>query len=150
MKIYTGSDHAGFELKKQLKKYLTDIGYSVEDLGSFEYNKKDDYPEFGHRVAKAVSDSGGKATGVLFCGSAEGMCIVANKVKGIRAVAVTDEILAKKSREHNNSNVLCLSGWYLKPTKAKRILKTWLETKFSRAKRHHRRVNQIKKIEKNE
>jgi len=152
--IYVGADHAGFYLKEKMVDYLKKLGYIVDDFGNWEYDKNDDYPDFGYKVAKAVSEK--KSRGVLFCGSAEGVCIVANKVKGIRAVSVWDKKIAKLSRTHNDANVLCLSGGEIKgkvpglglsEKKAKEIIKVWLETKFSGAKRHVRRLNKIKKIE---
>ncbi len=141
--IYVGADHAGFALKEKMKVFLKKLNYKVVDKGNLVYDKNDDYPDFALKVAKAV----GKNKGILFCGSAEGMCIAANKVKGIRAVAVGNINLAKKTRTHNDANILCLSGWYIKPDLAKKIIKTWLGTRFSKAKRHVRRLNKIKKIE---
>ena len=152
--IYIGADHAGFHLKEKMVKYLGKLGYNVRDMGNWVYDKNDDYPDYGYKVAKAVSEKKGK--GILFCGSAEGICIAANKVKGVRAVPVWDKKTAKLSREHNDANVLCLSGGKtrkkipglgLSEEKAKEIIKVWLGAKFSGAKRHIRRLNKIKKIE---
>lgn len=144
MKIYIGADHAGFKLKEKLKKELSKR-HKVVDVGAKTLNPKDDYPVFAYRVAKNVSK--GKSFGILCCGSAEGMCIAANKVKKIRAIAAFSEKIAKLSREHNNANVLCLSGWQLSFNKAKKLVNLWLKTSFSKAPRHKRRINQIKKIE---
>ncbi len=145
MKIYIGSDHAGFKLKEKLKPFL--IKYKVQDLGNLIYNKNDDYPVYGLKVAKAVSKNK-NSIGILVCGSGQGVAIAANKVKGIRAAVaenVRDAFLAKND---DNVNVICLPGRYTKLILAKKIINKFLETKFSKAKRFTRRVNEIKKIEK--
>ncbi len=146
--VYIGADHAGFKLKEEMKKYLKKEGYAVVDKGNTKLDPKDDYPDYGYKTAKAVSQSKGDAKGILFCGSAQGICIVANKVKGIRAVAVVNERDAKATREHNDANVLCLSGWNMKPAKAKKIIKAWLNAEFTGEERHVRRIKKIEKIEK--
>lgn len=143
--IYIGSDHAGFRLKKVVIEYLKDAGYEVEDLGKKKYEQTDDYPDYAFRVARKVSQTNSK--GILLCGSSHGMCIVANKVRGIRAVAVATVRDARKTRQHNDANVLCLSGWHVSEKKAKKIIGVWLITSFSNAPRHRRRVNKIKRIE---
>ena len=143
MKVIIGADHAGFKLKESIKKHLKKLGYKVEDVGAKKYVKTDDYPIYAKKAAKKV---GKKNKAILFCGSAEGICIAANKVKGIRGVAVWSLANAKLSRQHNDANVLCLSGWQLPLTKAKKIIKTWLETEFSGETRHARRIKQIEKI----
>ena len=152
--IYLGSDHAGFELKEAIEQYLKEKGYKIKDFGAHSFDKDDDYPDFGYPVARAVADSDGKSKGILFCGSAEGICIVANKVKGVRAVAVWTPTNAKMSREHNDANVLCLSGGKtlspipgLSTDEAKKIIDGWLKTPFSSEERHKRRIEKIGKIE---
>ena len=154
MKIYLASDHAGFELKEAIKPYLQEKGYDVEDVGAHTIDKDDDYPDYGYPAAKAVAESSGEAKGILFCGAAEGICIVANKVKGIRAVAVWSEINARLSREDNDANVLCLSGGGkldpipgLSVDEAKKIIDIWLSTDFSGEERHKRRIEKISKLE---
>lgn len=154
MKIFLASDHAGFDLKESIKPYLKEKGYEVEDMGAHTLDKNDDYPDYGYPAAKAVADSNGAAKGIFFCGAAEGICIVANKVKGIRAVAVWSEINARLSREDNDANVLCLSGGQklnpipsLSVDEAKKIIDVWLNTEFSGAERHIRRIEKIKKLE---
>ena len=146
--VYVGADHAGFKLKERMKKFLQKLGYRVVDLGNKKLEPKDDYPDYGYKVAKAVAKTGNK--GILFCGSSEGVCIVANKIKRIRAVPVMNVKVAKKSREDDDANILCLSGWFAKPEKAKKIIKTWLKTEFSGAKRHVRRIGKIGEIERKE
>ena len=144
--VYLGADHAGFKLKEQIKKYFQTQKIKFIDLGNFELDKNDDYPEFGFKVANAVAKNT-QNRGILICGSSFGVCIVANKVKGIRAVSVCSIKDAKLSREHNDANVLCLSGWDLNLEIAKKIVNIWLKTKFSKARRHLRRLAMIKKYE---
>jgi ribose 5-phosphate isomerase B len=143
--VYIGADHAGFKLKQELKRFVAQQGYKVMDVGAFELDPKDDYPKYAYKAAKAVAQ--GKGLGILVCGSAEGICIAANKVKGIRAVPVWTLRNARLSREHNDANILCLSGWELSLPSAKKIVKVWLETEFSGAERHKRRIEEIKRIE---
>ncbi len=143
MKIIVGADHAGFKLKESIKKYLKTLGYAVEDVGAKRLVKTDDYPVYAKKAARKV---GKNNKAILFCGSAEGICIAANKVKGIRAVAVWTLTNAKLSRKHNDANVLCLSGWQVPVAKAKKIVKTWLATPFSGEQRHLRRIKQIEKL----
>ena len=143
MTIYLSADHAGFKLKEQIKKYL-EKKYNVSDLGAFKFEKTDDYPDFAAKVAKKVSVGG---MGILFCGSSHGVCIAANKIRGARAVAVSNIRDAKLTREHNDANVLCLSGWNLKLDAAKKIIDAWLKTEFSGEERHARRVGKIKQLE---
>jgi RpiB/LacA/LacB family sugar-phosphate isomerase len=155
MKIFIGADHAGFKLKQALKRWLEDEGHECVDVGNAELDMNDDYPEYGYRVASSVAlDLDGR--GIIVCGSAAGVCIVANKVKGIRAVAAQSVREAKLTREHNDANVLCLAGGGivkggrglgLSLVLAKKITAAWLNEPFSRAGRHHRRVNQIRAIE---
>lgn len=151
--IYLGSDHAGFELKEKLKDFLKKK-YRVRDLGPWEYVKTDDYPDYAVPVAKLTVKTGGK--GILVCGSAEGICIAANKVKGARAVPVWSTTNAKLSRRHNDANILCLAGGKtvqkthglgITFAQAKKIVNTWLKTPFSGAERHLRRIKKIHKYE---
>ena len=142
--IITGCDHAGFQLKESTKKYLTELGYKYEDMGSFT-NKSSDYPKTAFKVAAKVSEINGK--GILLCGTGIGESIVSNKVKGVRAANCFNEYTAQMSREHNNSNILCLGARMLSEELARRIIKVWLETEFSSEARHKRRVKQISDIE---
>ncbi len=144
MTVNIGADHAGFALKEHLKKFLQKKKYDVKDMGAHKLIKTDDYPDYAAKVAKAVQ-KGGK--GILACGSAEGVCIAANKFKGIRAVAVWTVQNAKLSRQHNDANILCLSGWQLSKKNAEKIALTWLKTPFSGEKRHVRRIQKIKRLE---
>ncbi len=143
--IYIGGDHAGFKLKERVKAYFKKKGIKFKDEGNVVLDVSDDYPDFGYKVAKKVK---GNKKGILFCGSSFGVCIVANKVKGIRAVSVSNEREAELSRLHNDANILCLPGWGMSFGKAKRIIDVWLKTEFSNEDRHVRRLNKIKKIDK--
>jgi ribose 5-phosphate isomerase B len=144
--IYLGADHAGFELKEYIKLHLLKSGHTVYDLGARVLDKHDDYPDFAYRVADGVSDNP-ESFGILCCGSAQGMCIAANKHKGIRAVSVNNVREAKITRSHNNSNVLCLAGWYISKQKAIAIIDAWLTTPFSQHVRHVRRLKKIANME---
>ncbi len=151
MKIYIGTDHAGFELKEELKKFLEDLGCEVEDKGAYEFNREDDYPDFILPVVKAVAEDIARdldSRGIVIGGSGQGEAIVANKVKNIRAAVVYDEYSARMSREHNDANIVSLGTRTLSADKAKRLVKLWLETPFSNEERHKRRIEKIKTIEK--
>jgi len=143
--VYIGADHAGFELKQSLKNFLVKKGYSVKDLGAKTYKKEDDYPKYASLVAKAISKSNAK--GILVCGSAQGMCITANKFKRVRAVVPHTLSEAKLTRQHNNANILCLSGWNLSTHEAFKLTEVWLKTEFSSEPRHARRLKEIEKLE---
>ncbi len=140
-KIFIGSDHAGYELKENIKNYLLNEGLSFEDVGALSYNSTDDYPDYAALVAKKVIENNG--LGILICNSGVGMCITANKIKGIRAVNAYNEEIAEKSKLHNNANVLCLGQAYVSESLAKKIIKKWLETDFIQEERHQRRINKI-------
>lgn len=144
--IYIGADHGGFELKKKVKTWLEEWGYDYQDIGNRIYDIEDDYPKYAIEVAKRVAEDE-KNRGILICRSAVGMVIAANKIKGIRAAAVYDEKTARLCREHNDANIIGLSGDRLSDFQAKKILKIFLETEFSDEARHKRRVEQIGEIE---
>ena len=144
--VYIGADHAGWAMKEELEVFLKQNGYEVEDMGNEQLVETDDYPDFGHAVAKRVVTDD-NAVGVLLCGSAQGICIVANKVKGVRAVTGFDEEEAVATRTDDDSNVLCLPARFLTVEKAKTILGAWLEAPFSGAERHQRRLEKLKRIE---
>src|SRR3989339_1180685 len=104
MKIYLGADHNGFAIKEYIQDYLEAKGYKVEDLGNVKLNPRDDYPDYAKAVAKKVQKNQ-DALGILFCGSGQGMCITANKFKGVRATLAWSAGVAKKSRHDDNSNI---------------------------------------------
>ena len=146
MRIFIGSDHAGFDLKNSICEFLRREGYDVEDVGPPIYDHDDDYPDYALKVCMKVLKS--KGMGILICGSGHGMDIAANKVKGIYASVCWNEESAIVAKEHDNINVLCLGGRFVRPNAAKRIVRVWLEKPFSREARHSRRLRKIKKIEK--
>ncbi len=146
MKIFLGTDHGGFELKEAIKAYLIEAGLDVEDLGNTEMDPEDDYVDFAKAVAEEVAKNEDDR-GLLFCRSAAGMVMAANKVDNIRAVAAFDEKSAKHSREHNNANVLALSGDWLDADKAQKMVDSWLKEPFSHEERHRRRVHKISELE---
>ena len=144
-KIYLGSDHAGFWLKEKLKVWLREKEISFVDVGNKKLDPKDDYPDFAISVARKAAKE--KTVGILLCGSAQGMCIAANKIKGVRAVVPFSVKEAELARKHTMANIICLSGWYFNPFKAKKLVWTFLRTPFSKDERHIRRVEKIKKLE---
>lgn len=143
--VYIGADHAGFRLKQQLLAYLRQLKFRVVDLGAKKLIPGDDYPDYAFAVAREVGR--GRGIGVLVCGSAQGVCIAANKVRRIRAVAAATVRDVKLSREHNDANVLCLSGWSTPLPRARQLLRAFLNTPFSGAPRHIRRIKKISKLE---
>ncbi|MFL5342020.1 MAG: ribose 5-phosphate isomerase B [Gemmataceae bacterium] len=144
MKIILGCDHRGFAAKQRLLKLLPTLGHTVTDAGTFT-NETADYPDYAFVVAAAVGQ-GQQDRGILICGSGIGMCIAANKVKGVRAAPCHDAVTAEMSRRHNNANILCLSADLLGEEMIERIVKLWLETEFEGG-RHARRVDKIMKYE---
>jgi ribose 5-phosphate isomerase B len=143
MKIMIGSDHAGFELKEKVARHLIGQGAQVEDIGTHGFDSVD-YPVYATRVAHAVA-AGEVDRGILICGSGLGMCIVANRTAGVRAVQVSEPYGAKMSRKHNDSNVLCLGGRFLGQDLAMEIVDVWLKEPFEGG-RHQRRVDMIDQV----
>ena len=142
MKIFIGSDHAGFELKKNLIGYLEDLGHDVRDCGAKEFNPEDDYPDFIIPVAKEVSHMPDKVRGVVIGGSGQGEAMCANKVYGVRAAVYYggNKDIIRLSREHNDANVLSLGARFISPEEARVAVKLWLDTPFSGDERHKRRI----------
>ncbi len=147
MRIALGADHAGFELKDQIKLHLQKKGVEVCDEGTSSPESVD-YPDYARAVAHDVSEQRADL-GILVCGSGIGMAIAANKVNGIRAAKVDTENEAELSRQHNDANVLTLGARIVKPDEALRIVDKWLATQFAGG-RHERRVEKIAAIEKEE
>ncbi len=143
--IALGADHGGFAMKETLKAYLQELGYAIKDCGTFG-SESVDYPDFAYAVARLVSE-GQAWRGIMIDGAGIGSCMAANKVPGVRASMCYDLSTAVNAREHNDANVLTLGGHLIAEGLAKKIVKTWLETKFGGG-RHQRRVNKIMEIEK--
>jgi len=146
MKIYLGTDHAGFELKENIKSYLIESGYEVEDCGAFSFDKNDDYPDFIAKAAIGVSKNP-TSKGIVFGKSGAGECIVANKINGIRAVLGFNKENVKLARLHNDANILSLGSAFVENELAEELVKLFLETPFSGEERHRRRIDKIRKIE---
>ena len=138
--IAIGSDHAGFELKELLKKWLESNGYVIGDFGTMS-SESTDYPDFAHIVSKEV-ESKNFSLGLLICGSANGVAMTANKHQGIRAAICWNEELASLARQHNNANILCLPARFIPEELAEKILDRFLHTDFEGG-RHLRRVEKI-------
>lgn len=145
MKVAIGNDHRGFILKKEISKYLSELGISVTDYGS--YNEvRVDYPDIAFAVCESVVNKINDV-GILICGTGIGMCIAANKVKSIRAAKCNTEFEAVRARQHNNANILCLGSEVVNSIDAKNIVKTFLDTPFA-DERHQDRIAKIEKYEK--
>lgn len=149
-KIFLAADHAGFELKEEVKKFLQGSGYDVHDEGALKYDAEDDYPDFMIKAAKKVSENKG-SKGILFGGSGQGEAIVANKVNGIRAAVYNCNApeIARLSRAHNDVNILSIGARFVGKEDALKAVKLWLETGFSNEQRHERRIKKINEMEKN-
>jgi ribose 5-phosphate isomerase B len=144
-KIYFAADHAGFEMKNELLKFVKELGFEVEDCGAHEMNKEDDYPDFVKKAAQAVSDKPEEARAIVLGGSGQGEDMVADKFPNVRAAEYYGgnlEII-KLSREHNDANVLSLGARFLSLDEAKEAAKLWLQTPFSNDERHIRRIKRI-------
>lgn len=145
--ILLATDHAGFKLKNIVKEMLeNELGYAVEDLGATEFKEDDDYPDFGSALAKRVLETGWP--GIALCGSGVGICAVLNKYNGIVAGTGFNVQVAEAMKKDEDANVLCLAGRMVGEDYAKAIVRKWLETPFSGEARHVRRLDKIKKIEK--
>jgi ribose 5-phosphate isomerase B len=139
-RIAIGCDHAGFDYKENLKKWLENNGYVTHDFGTYS-KESTDYPDFAHPVAEAV-ESKQYDLGILVCGSANGVAIVANKHQGIRAAICWNEELASLARQHNNANIVCLPSRFISYTEAEKITDRFLHESFEGG-RHQRRVSKI-------
>ncbi len=146
--VYLGSDHAGFDMKNIVKEHLEARGFVVEDLGAHTLDPNDDYPQYGEAVAEAVRAHPG-AFGILACGNAEGICIVANKFDGIRAGIGYSLSAAQTMRSDDNANVICIPGRVKTQDDPLLIVDAFLETPFSNAPRHVRRLKQVSDLERN-
>lgn len=140
MKIAIASDHGGYQLKEEIKKYLESRDIQVLDLGT-DSEESVDYPQFGHACGEAVA-SGKADRGIVCCGTGIGISIAANKVKGIRCSLCTDVNMAEMTRKHNDSNILAMGGRTTETQTALEITKAWLDTEFEGG-RHQRRVDML-------
>jgi len=142
--VFIGADHGGFAFKGELIAFLIENGFSVTDCGADTLVADDDYPVIAARVARKMSEEKAQPVfGVLLCRSGAGMSIVANRFPDVRAVDVFSEKQARHARQHNNVNVLALSGDWLNLDEMKKITLAFLQTPFSGEERHVRRLQQI-------
>lgn len=152
MQILIASDHAGFELKAELKAYLKEKGYAVQDEGAYELKEDDDFPDFVSIVAKQVSSAPDEYRGIVIGGSGQGEAMCANRYPRVRAAVVYhyDEHAIHFSRLHNNSNVLSLGARFLTLDEAKQAVTLWLTTEFSNDVKYQRRNDKLDSTESGE
>jgi ribose 5-phosphate isomerase B len=153
LKIYIGTDHAGFAMKEKLIPFIQKLGYEVVDCGAHKFEDNDDYPDFISPVAKSVALNPDYVRGIILGGSGEGEGIVANRFPNVRATVFYGGtgVLSKYAililgRKHNDTNILSLGARFLSLSTAKKAVKIWLETPFPRGERHIRRIKKIEKI----
>lgn len=147
MKIFLGADHQGFQMKEDVFAYLSKRNLDVEDVGDREFDENDDFPEFAQMAAiKVLGEDDARA--ILICGGGQGMCMAANRFKGIRASVIWDEFEARMTRNDNDSNILCLPSRLLQkePAEWQAIIDTWLDTPFAGAARYVRRNKQLDEL----
>ena len=140
--IVLATDHAGFELKEHVKRFLTEKGYDIKDFGALEYDGLDDYPDFILPAAKYISEH--KLIGIIFGGSGQGEAMAANRIKGIRAAVFyngPDEIV-ELSRLHNNANILSIGARFVSNQEVEKVIELWLSTDFEEG-RHEKRINKL-------
>ncbi|HEY1063972.1 MAG TPA: RpiB/LacA/LacB family sugar-phosphate isomerase [Candidatus Saccharimonadales bacterium] len=147
MKIYLGADHNGFTYKQQIADFLRRSGHEVVDMSEHTPDPGDDFPLFAGKVVHGMlGDSDKQVRGILICGSGQGMCMAANRFKGIRASLCWSLAEARSSRNDDDSNVLCLSAREIDMPTTQAIITTWLETPFAAADRYIRRLKQLDQL----
>jgi ribose 5-phosphate isomerase B len=147
MKIYLGADHNGFERKSKLAEYLQKSGYQVVDEGDVSLSPEDDFPQFASRVVQAMrGDNDTDVRGILICGSGQGMCMAANRFRGIRAALAFDQEEARSARNDDDANVLCLSARSLDFDTTLGIVHAFLMTPFAGASRFKRRIQELDEL----
>ena len=129
MRIAVGADHAGFEMKELLMPWLRDSGHQITDLGAYQFEPNDDYPDFAAAVARAVRGENADR-GIIVCGSGVGACITANKVPGVRACLCHDSFSSRQGVEHDDMNIVCLGGRIIGVELAKEVLRAFLSANF--------------------
>lgn len=147
MNIYIGADHNGFDFKRDLARRLTDAGHTVVDEGDEQRQPDDDFPQFASRVVAALkADADDQSRGILICGSGQGMCMAANRHKGIRAAICMSAEEVKASRNDDDSNVLCLGARYTSLEDAEKFVDIFLNTPFAGAPRFVRRIKELDEL----
>lgn len=149
MNIFIGADHNGFEMKALLVQELQKAGHMVHDEGDRQLHPDDDFPQFADRVVQAMRAAGidQNVRGILICGSGQGMCMAANRFKGIRASVIWNNHEAQVARNDDDSNVLCLPARSISNDEAIRIVNTWLRTPFAGATRFKRRIAELDRLQ---
>ena len=147
MVIYFGADHRGFNLKERLKKFLQNQGYEVVDVGNEIYDETDDYPDFAVEVGKRVSLDPEKSKGVLICGSGVGMDVTVNKFPRVRSALAISSDQIYDARRDDDVNVLTIAANFTNEDEAEKMLKTFIETDFSKEERHRRRLSKLTNVE---
>jgi len=140
--IVLATDHAGFELKEHVKRFLTKKGYDIKDFGALEYDGLDDYPDFILPAAKYISEH--KLIGIIFGGSGQGEAMAANRIKGIRAAVFYNgpNEIVELSRLHNNANILSIGARFVSSQEVEKVIELWLSTDFEEG-RHKKRINKL-------
>ncbi len=146
MRLHIGGDHAAYELQRALVAWLTEQGHDVVDHGPEDYDDQDDYPVYVLRAAEAVAEEPG-SLGIVLGGSGNGEQMAANKVRGIRAALCHTVELARLAREHNDAQVISLGGRFTTLEEAKQMVQAFVDTAFSGAERHQRRVDMVDRYE---
>jgi ribose 5-phosphate isomerase B len=146
LEIYLGADHGGYQLKEAIKKWLIQQNFVVKDLGAYQLDPQDDYPQYAAAVARSVQNNP-QAVGILFCRSGGGMVIAANKFANIRAVEVFNQMSAQHARQHNNANIISLAADWISQEEAQAAIQAFLHTSFFQEERHQRRIEQIRQLE---
>ncbi len=141
--LYLGADHRGYYLKEAIKKFLESRKIEFEDLGNLNYDKDDDFPDFAKLVAKKVQENPKENQGILICGTGIGMSIASNRFKKVRGALALSGYLARKAKEEDNANVLCLAADLTDEVTTIRIIKEWLKAKFLEEERFKRRISKI-------
>lgn len=144
--IYLGADHGGFKLKGKIKNFFDQQNIKYQDLGNFIYDPNDDYPDFAYKVAKRIVREP-KARGILICRTGQGMACAANKIRGIFASNIWNELTAKNASAHGHTNIIALGSDTLNYKKALRLIKLWLLTRPNKNSRHLRRLKKLEQIE---
>ncbi len=140
--IVLATDHAGFELKEHVKRFLTEKGYDIKDFGALEYDGLDDYPDFILPAAKYISEH--KLIGIIFGGSGQGEAMAANRIKGVRAAVFYNgpNEIVELSRLHNNANILSIGARFVNNQEVEEVIELWLSTDFEEG-RHEKRINKL-------
>ena len=149
MRIAVGADHGGFPLNERVMEELRASGHEVQDFGTHDGSRPDDYPDYALKVGRSVQ--GGMAdVGIIICGSGVGACVAANKLRGVRAALCGDTYSAHQSREHDDCNVLCLGARVVGQELALDIVRAFVAARFTGEERHRRRLAKIAEIENDE